>query len=124
MQFRYCHDGELVGVVTTLAGSYGSSSGVDGVGSSANFVHPFGMALDSNSIIYLSDVGSHSVRKVTTAGKKGYFLLHVVCCMLVFVGLATTLFTGVDYNGLLVQDGILYGTRSHRVDQYIISSGV
>lgn len=56
------------GVVTTLAGSAGSSGSADGTGSAARFNLPCGVALDAANNLYVADAYSHTIRKVTTAG--------------------------------------------------------
>lgn len=55
------------GAVTTLAGS-GNTGTSDGTGASANFTAPWGITLDSNKNIYVSDLLSHNIRKITPAG--------------------------------------------------------
>jgi hypothetical protein len=55
------------GVVTTLAGS-GGSSAIDGTGSTATFHHPRGVAVDSANNIYVADTNNHTVRMVTNGG--------------------------------------------------------
>ncbi len=52
-------------VVTTLAGLAGAFGSADGVGSSARFYQPQGLAVDSARNIYLADTGNHTIRKVT-----------------------------------------------------------
>lgn len=60
----------MVGVVSTLAGSYGNSSSIDGLGTSARFVTLYAMTLDTTSnVIYLMDSSSSMIRKVTTSGE-------------------------------------------------------
>jgi len=55
------------GNVTTLAGS--SERGfVNGVGRSARFNNPTGVAVDRNGNVYVSDFGNFAVRKITPAG--------------------------------------------------------
>ena len=55
------------GVVTTLAGS--SSGYLDATGTSAEFRYPSSVAVDGSGNVYVSDCGSHSIRKVTAAGE-------------------------------------------------------
>ncbi|GEM_PF-973707 len=54
------------GVVTTLAGS--SSGYVDATGTAAKLSAPEGIALDSNSNLYVVTRGDHRIRKITSAG--------------------------------------------------------
>ena len=56
------------GVVTTLAGSAGSSGSADGNGSAARFSRPAAVAVDSLGNVYVSDYDNHTIRKVTPAG--------------------------------------------------------
>jgi sugar lactone lactonase YvrE len=57
------------GLVTTLAGLAGAADSVDGTGSAARFNQPTGVAVKSDgSLIYVSEAGSHVIRKVTAAG--------------------------------------------------------
>lgn len=59
------------GVVTTLAGKPPnpfSRGGVDGVGQSAGFTNPGGVATDNAGNIYVADSNNDTIRKITTAG--------------------------------------------------------
>ncbi len=56
------------GVVTTLAGSANASGSTDGAGSAARFTNPVGAAVDSSGNVYVADAGSHTIRKITSAG--------------------------------------------------------
>lgn len=55
------------GVVTTLAGSTHPGT-ADGTGSAASFQLPMGIAVDQGGNVYVSDVVSQSIRKITPAG--------------------------------------------------------
>ena len=56
------------GVVTTFAGLANTPGSTDGVGSSARFRVPEGLALDASGNLYVSDRNNHTIRKVTPAG--------------------------------------------------------
>jgi sugar lactone lactonase YvrE len=56
------------GVVTTLAGTAGSSGTTDATGSAARFNLPSGVAVDSAGNVFVGDNVSHTIRKVTSAG--------------------------------------------------------
>lgn len=53
--------------VSTFAGS-GSTGAMDGVGTAASFANPYGIAIDGNNILYVSDVSNGTIRKVTSTG--------------------------------------------------------
>jgi sugar lactone lactonase YvrE len=56
------------GVTTTLAGTAGSSTSVDGTGTAARFRTPRGLAIDATGNLYVAEPFSHVIRKVTPAG--------------------------------------------------------
>jgi sugar lactone lactonase YvrE len=53
------------GVVTTLAGRTGVSGSTDGVGSSALFNHPDGIAVDGDGTVYVADRNNNIVRSLS-----------------------------------------------------------
>lgn len=60
------------GVVTTLAGSPGSINGeTDGVGANAHFVSPRGVAIDDSRALYITDISTNTIRKLTPFGAVG-----------------------------------------------------
>ena len=56
------------GVVTTLAGAPGQPGSADGTGATARFNLPTGLACDASGNIYVADLTSDTVRKITPAG--------------------------------------------------------
>lgn len=54
------------GVVTTLAG--GGIYGVDGIGSIAGFALPGGLTIDTSGNLYVADIHSNKIRKITPNG--------------------------------------------------------
>jgi len=56
------------GVVTTLAGTAGSSGSTDATGSAARFNTPIGVSVDTAGNVFVIDYGNHTIRKVTSAG--------------------------------------------------------
>lgn len=57
------------GIVTTFAGSAGSSGTADGKGSAARFSSPNGVAADGSGNLYIADRGNHTIRKITAGGE-------------------------------------------------------
>lgn len=55
------------GVVTTFAGS-GAAGHVDGTGTAAQFNYPWGVAVDVSDNVYVTDSGSHVIRRITPSG--------------------------------------------------------
>ncbi len=56
------------GVVTTIAGTAGTSGNTDGVGAAARFNNPAGVALDSaGTTLYIADEDNKSIRKLVLA---------------------------------------------------------
>ena len=58
------------GVVTTLAGSYPTSTAgsADGTGTAARFDRPTAIAVDAVGNLYVTDQNNRTIRKITTAG--------------------------------------------------------
>ena len=55
------------GVVTTLAGTSGSSGNINGTGTAARFFVPTGVTADGSGNVYVADAGNNSIRKIVTA---------------------------------------------------------
>jgi len=62
------------GSVSTLAGT-GLIGSLNGLGTSASFYDPSGIAVDNAGIIYVADAGNHQIRKITPNGE----VSSVVC---------------------------------------------
>lgn len=56
------------GVVSTLAGGTGQPGSIDGIGTSARFRSPLGLAVGPDGKIYVADGGNHTIRRITPAG--------------------------------------------------------
>lgn len=56
------------GEVTMLAGAADAPGSVDGIGASARFVSPLGVALDAQGNLYVADAGDHTIRRVAPTG--------------------------------------------------------
>jgi secreted PhoX family phosphatase len=56
------------GVVTTLAGTAGSSGSTDGTGSAARFNFPLDITVDTAGNVFVVDTSNHTIRKITSAG--------------------------------------------------------
>jgi sugar lactone lactonase YvrE len=56
------------GVVTTLAGTAGSSGSADGSGAAAQFNVPLGLAAGAGGSLYVADSGNNTIRKITPTG--------------------------------------------------------
>ena len=61
-------DGMPYGMVTTIAGTSNVSGTNDGLGNSALFKMPWGIAVDNNSNLFVSDTGNRTIRKLTPDG--------------------------------------------------------
>jgi hypothetical protein len=55
-------------VVTTIAGRPGLGGTVNGTNNNARFFNPWGIALGSGGVLYVTDFGSSLIRKVTPSG--------------------------------------------------------
>jgi gliding motility-associated-like protein len=55
------------GVVTTIAGS-GIERSVDGIGINASFNRPVGISVDADGTLYVADMQSNLIRKITSKG--------------------------------------------------------
>jgi len=60
------------GVVSTLAGT-GIRGHADGIGNTAQFNDPLGVAVDSSGNVYVADFRNHRIRRITPAGVVSIF---------------------------------------------------
>ncbi|RKT00250.1 YDG domain-containing protein [Flavobacterium sp. 123] len=58
----------IINKVSTLAGSDGISGATDGIGTSASFSNPSGVAIDAAGNLYIADRFNHKIRKITPSG--------------------------------------------------------
>jgi streptogramin lyase len=56
------------GEVTTLAGMAGVAGNTDGIGANASFSLPYGIATDGAGNVFVAEMSSHTIRKITPAG--------------------------------------------------------
>ena len=54
------------GNVTTIAGQVGVSGSTDGIGTNALFSFPFGITIDENNNLYITDIGNNNIRKISS----------------------------------------------------------
>jgi streptogramin lyase len=59
----------LTGVVTTFAGTPGVSGTADGLGTQAQFLLPYGVAIDATGNVVVADTYNNTVRKIDPAGR-------------------------------------------------------
>jgi len=59
------------GAVSTIAGSAGASGSADGTGTAARFSSPEGVTLLGTSLLYVSDTGNHTLRRVVLTASFG-----------------------------------------------------
>jgi hypothetical protein len=64
-------------IVTTVAGLPGSSGSIDGFGSGVRFNGPFGIAVDSNTNVYVSDSNNNTVRGAALTSTLNPMVVHL-----------------------------------------------
>jgi hypothetical protein len=74
------------GLVTTLTGGSSTSGHADGVGSAATFNMPYAVAVDGDSILYVSDYANCMIRKIVRSKicLHGCVGKHFILCALLF----------------------------------------
>jgi len=70
-----------VGVVTTVAGLPGASGSANGNGASATFFQPSGIAVDSDTNVYVADTGNDLIRKITPTPSTGNWTVATLAGM-------------------------------------------
>jgi uncharacterized protein (TIGR02145 family) len=63
----YVEQRTTVNMVSTFAGS-GASGDTDGIGATASFNSPSGVAVDASGNVYVAEFGNNKIRKITSAG--------------------------------------------------------
>jgi hypothetical protein len=63
--------GQTNWTVSTIAGSVGGFGSADGAGSAAQFLDPFGIAIDGTGSLYVADAGNQTIRKITPSNSVG-----------------------------------------------------
>jgi sugar lactone lactonase YvrE len=110
------------GVVSTFAGSAGQVGSTDGTGAAARFNQPFSLALDSDDNIYVTDFGSHTLRKITPAGVVSTFVGQAgVLGFTNGVGSAARLFA--PFGVAAARDGTLYVCEGGSTIRKVTASG-
>lgn len=56
------------GTVSTFVGTTGASGIADGIGTTARFSLPSGVAIDGSGNVYVADTNNHTIRKITSTG--------------------------------------------------------
>jgi sugar lactone lactonase YvrE len=62
------------GVVSTIAGQPGMSGNTDGLGGSARFNEPRGLAIDATGTLYVADYGNRAIRTISAEGRVATFV--------------------------------------------------
>jgi len=99
------------GVVTTFAGTTGTTSGhVDGTGTAARFYYPYGI-IAIGTDLYVCDSNNHCIRKVTSAG-----------VVTTFAGTTGTTYGHVDGTGTAARFYTPRGIAAIGSDLYVCDS--
>ena len=94
------------GVVSTLAGTPGTTGTADGTGSDAQFSGPTAIALDANGNAYVVDLNNNAIRFVTPGGDVTTTLLGPANASGIVIDPLSGLLFGLDYwgNELIVEE--------------------
>ena len=111
------------GNVTTIAGN-GTSSSIDGNGTAATFSNPFGVVVDQDDRIYISETSGNRIRRMTTAGQVTIFAGSGVSSFA--DGQGTSAAFRNPYGMALSSNGFIYVAdyANNRVRMVSISTGV
>jgi len=113
------------GTVSTLSGGSGLYGSIDGALTKARFEYPFGIAVDANGVLYISDPVSHTVRKLSVGATTVSTLAGTVSPGTLDGNASAARFYGVQ--GIaLASGGTMYVTdgNNHTVRKLTASGGV
>lgn len=88
------------GIVTTIAGS-GTVGFSNGVGTSATFNNPHGVAVDGNGVIYVADTFNGAVRKIAPDGVVTTFAKNLGSVTSIAIDPAGALYVAEGFNGVI-----------------------
>lgn len=113
----------LAGVVTTLAGSNVAFGNVDGTGAAARFISPSDIQMDAFGNLFVVDISTNTIRKITTAGVVTTFAGSGAAGVVDGVGTAAQ-FDGP--NGLVIdpEDNLYVADRNGNTIRKITPAGV
>ncbi|MFJ8973793.1 RICIN domain-containing protein [Streptomyces anulatus] len=115
------------GKISTVAGTGAAGSGGDnGRAASAQLNQPFGVAVDSTGALYIAELGSHRIRKITADGKITRFAGTGVAGSAGDGGLAGSAQLNTPYAVVVDRDDAVYiaDSGNHRVRRVAVDGKI